>query len=245
MIPKSQPPYSADSMTSRTPVHPNNNRRWLALAGVGGASLAVAGTGEATVFQISQTGNFLSESTTSNFSRDLTGQPDDELPFPPWIAAASSLSVALRVFGSSAFSAKGVPSIGSYFVSDNSVFGPLGRSTYGRGTFDSSGGSTQRLVDISFTDPDINDGDPTAGLVAFTISGTPNTASARITIDALVFDDADSTGASLPGNAAVLSALGASTIPEFGTAVPEPSRIGLLALGAAGVLARRRRKATD
>jgi len=93
--------------------------------------------------------------------------------------------------------------------------------------------STTYLNPISFNDGMINGGAPTQGWLevhAFNTSSTNHT----IEFTRLIFDDASTTRpafASIP-----------DTQTEFG-AIPEPSSFALLGLGAAGLIARRRRAA--
>ncbi len=104
------------------------------------------------------------------------------------------------------------------------------------GVADASGYSPKSAValnPIAFTDTRINGGLLTSGWLevhAFNTSVTSNT----VQFTRLIFDDASVTRpefSSIPG-----------TQTEFG-AIPEPSSFALLGLGAAGVLARRRRQA--
>jgi hypothetical protein len=71
---------------------------------------------------------------------------------------------------------------------------------------------------------------------AATPSATPLTGAFKVEIESLIFDDSDASGAAL-GSIDHTS----PSFTEF-SPVPEPSRLALLTLGAAGVIARRRRK---
>ena len=98
------------------------------------------------------------------------------------------------------------------------------------------GGGTVNLRGItrgvSFTDANVRDGASTLGYldITSTVDGTDK----RVTVNRLIFDDA--TGGTIAG-------LNVNTTyaTYVANAVPEPSSLGLLALGAGGLLARRRR----
>jgi hypothetical protein len=94
-------------------------------------------------------------------------------------------------------------------------------------------GSIRGLVQVSFVDGGIRGGAATSGyldsIVAF------NDPYGRVTLNRLIFDDAE--GGAISG----LSVHDAAYPEYVAAAVPEPSGLGLLALGAGGLLARRRR----
>ena len=91
--------------------------------------------------------------------------------------------------------------------------------------------SARGMVAIVFNDDNIRGGTATNGYLDLTASVTGS--DYRVTVQRLIFDDA--TGGTIAG----LNVSNAA-FPEF-TVVPEPSSLGLLALGAGGLLARRRR----
>jgi len=108
-------------------------------------------------------------------------------------------------------------------------------------------GSTQGAFTVAFS---VN-GVSTSGYLFVTSGGSLQTRGVQI--DSVVWDDADPSGSSLGTPASVFASgptvLGSSpdgagliTLAEA-NAVPEPSGLTLLALGSAGLVARRRRKA--
>jgi hypothetical protein len=91
------------------------------------------------------------------------------------------------------------------------------------------------LVPFTLVDTGVRGGAPTTGWIDMTATGRSTGELGRVDVHRFVFDDA--TGAAPVGVSHADAAF-----PENGAAaVPEPSGLGLLALGAGGLLARRRR----
>ena len=94
---------------------------------------------------------------------------------------------------------------------------------------------TSGVVAFTLVDALVRGGAPTAGWLDMTATGRPGGEFGRVDVHRFVFDD--TTGLA-PGGVSHADA----AYPEYGAvAVPEPSGLGLLALGAGGLLARRRR----
>lgn len=92
-----------------------------------------------------------------------------------------------------------------------------------------------RLVTLTVRDATIHGGADTVGWLDVVATGRASGEFGRIEVLRFIFDDVVGS----PAPTGVSHASGAFT--EFGAAVPEPSGLGLLALGAVGVVARRRR----
>ena len=92
---------------------------------------------------------------------------------------------------------------------------------------------TRGLVAVSFSDTSIRSGAQTTGYLDMTGTATAS-GEKRITVNRLIFDDA--TGGAITG-----LDVNSTYDTYVASAVPEPSSLGLLALGAGGLLARRRR----
>jgi hypothetical protein len=91
------------------------------------------------------------------------------------------------------------------------------------------------LVAFTLVDASVRSGAPTAGWVDVTATWWAADARGRVNVDRFVFDDTT-------GLAPVGVAHADPAYPEHrAAAVPEPAGLGLLALGAGGLLARRRR----
>jgi hypothetical protein len=198
---------------------------------VGALALAAttASSHSATV-QITLTGNKISSTGGNELVADLTGDG----------MADVTLSGALVGFPSYFSATVGVNVNGGWVVAARfsrvsyRVDAAFGGEGSGVGTAFLSSSSTQSasyLNHITFTDQRINGGSPTEAWLqvnAYNTSASNHT----VELSRLIFDDASTT------RPAFASVPGVQT--EF-SAVPEPSSLGLLALGAGGLLLRRSR----
>lgn len=238
---KTAPNSSSVNPCSKRLLSSTSAPKWLALAGAGGACLGAAATVDAALVQITQSkihsgGNFVS-AAENRLHTDLTG---DAVPDVNWVAVFNSL-------GSTVTAALGGVSLNA-FAKANSYFGiyTILFDLPGYPIVDVSSGYP--LQGFGFTRVSFNDatllggsGMPTVGLVeilAFAespaVGGLYGT---RVEITRLIFDDTDPTGSTLM---TVLD-FPTNTYPEA-SRIPEPSGIALLALGAGGLLMRRRRE---
>ena len=174
--------------------------------------------------QITLTGNKISSTGGNDLYADLTGDAVVDIEMDGSVRSDYVRVVALGgsagAFGSGSFfgvdAALVSGGVGARFL--EFAFSPIRRSY---------------LNPISFTDTRINGGSRTDAWlegVAFNESFSSHT----VQLTRLIFDDASTTRptySAIPGE-----------LTEW-TAIPEPSSLGLLVLGAGGLLARRRRKA--
>ncbi len=219
-------------MSNTTPSKP---RLVQSLATASGALAASVAATQASTVQITLTGNKLTTSINT-LNADLTGDGTADIAFGSTgqRIAGSLFGVSFKLNGATArLRAQFSTDSGSYAVQAEFAGG-------GKGTISENGGSKHDITylnPITFTDARINGGASTQGYLevnAFNTSQTLHT----IALTRLVFDNASTT----------LGTGGLSTSATYTTfvavAVPEPSSFfGLLALGAGGLLARRRSQA--
>lgn len=196
------------------------------------ALAATTASSQAATVQITLAGNKISSTGGNQLNADLTGDTIADLVF--------AFSALVGPGGVKAYVAKpggGADGIGAEFVqsSPNFSYKADARFSNGVGVKSDSGPSVQSvsyLNPVTFSDSRINGGSPTGGWLqvnAFNTSASNHT----MEFSRLIFDASSTTR---PGFASIP---GAQT--EWG-AVPEPSSLGLLALGAGGLLTRRRRE---
>jgi hypothetical protein len=203
---------------------------------VGALAIAGASAANAAVVQITLSGNKISSTGGYQLVADLTGDGTADIIVGG--DAGGNGNVARMINGGYVEFFYSPPRTMPFppFVQGKFYMADASFAAGGVGAGRVSGGSPQsttHLNPISFSDGMINGGAPTQGWLevhAFNTSSTNHT----IEFTRLIFDDASTTRpafASIPGAQTAWSA------------VPEPSSLGLLALGAGGLLARRRRQA--
>jgi hypothetical protein len=180
---------------------------------VGALAIAGASAANAATVQISFANNVVSLSSgLTNFVPDLTGDEVADV-------AGYTSGTWIGLFGIVTTN-----KLGEALSSSGRVF--LGEDTEGQSSTD------RALVAFTFSDERINNSVVTSGfldLEGFSSTGT----SASLKIHRLIFDDSSTTA---PGGLTTST----TGLSEW-SAVPEPSSLGLLALGAGGLLVRRRR----
>jgi hypothetical protein len=196
-----------------------------------GTLTAVAATAHAATVQITLTGNRISTTGGNTLNADITGDLVNDLAFTSPTFSPSGVGVDVNEAN-----AMGNPgAVGAEFLS-SFYLATAGFVLGGVGTISNSAPSIRNinyLNPITFTDSRINGGLPTQAWVqvnAFNTSSSNHT----VAFTRVIFDDASTTRpafSSIPG-----------TQTEF-SAVPEPSGLALLALGAGGLLVRRKRQA--
>ena len=218
------------------------------------AALATAGAtsvANAAIVEISLSGNTLT-SSTNNLLADFSGDGNDDFTLSGTNQVHNPPTPGFSAPGFFSPGPNGRPSTGTYFPgtwvpgSPGSYSAKLsvdGVSASGR-NFVSSYGSTlsntsniagspatDGLIAITFTDA--NYGGFISGWLDVSVSG----ANPAVTLQRIIWDDANLT--LRPASASATASAYATASP-----VPEPSGLALLALGAGGLIARRRRNAT-
>ena len=195
------------------------------------ALAATAASSHAATVQITLTGNKLSSTSAggNTLNADLTGDGTADVIVKSTLNRASMVSVNLKGLGFAIAGKYGFTNRPNYFQRPR-----LGPNGIGGGSiYTPVPSALTALNPITFSDNRINGGAVTGAWLevrAFNVSATSHT----VQLTRLIFDDASATRpvfASIPG------------AQTAWVAVPEPSSFALLGLGAAGLLARRRRQA--
>jgi len=191
-----------------------------------------ASAGNAATVQITLIGNNFSTTTGNQLNADITGDlmPDIAISDSRLINSNTYKGVLVTINGS------GLSAVfDSASIFDARAAFP--NAVVGWGTGPVGGELSDRVAfnPITFTDARINGGAVTQAYLQVEARNF-SSSSHEISLLRVIFDDASTTRPT--GNFAALS----QTFTEF-SAVPEPSGLSLLALGAGGLLARRRRLA--
>ena len=193
------------------------------------ALAATTASSQAATVQITLTGNKISSTGGNQLNADLTGDTVANLLLSFGSVSTEGVFAVLGDGGS--------PPVGTLIASYSTTAYFVGASFVSGGgvgvSYASDAGvqNISYLNPITFTDSRINGGEQTEGWLqvnAFNTSATNHT----VELSRLIFDDASTTRPAF------------ASIPDVQTewgAVPEPSSLGLLALGAGGLLLRRSR----
>ncbi len=207
----------------------SKSRLVQSLASASGALAATVASTQAATVQITLTGNNLTSSTNS-LNADYTGDGLADCTLKYLIRRSDLVQAAFAGPGGT------IIATARY---NSSVYGVhAGNESHGVGVNSiyraPSPQNIKYLSHVTFSDARINSGVATQGFLEVNSFNTSSTFQ-TIALTRVVFDDASTT----------LAITGLSTgtnYTEF-VAAPEPSSFGLLALGAGGLLARRRRQA--
>jgi PEP-CTERM motif len=192
-----------------------------------GTLTALAATAHAATVQITLMGNTISSTSGvgDSLNADITGDSVPDLTFSDPVVANGS--AAVRINGGLVSAA----AFGAIFYRADAQFAGGGLGTPGNAaTFIQS---INYLNPITFTDSRINGGATTEAWLQVNASNSSNTRH-TVALTRVIFNDASVTRPNF------LGIPGPQT--EF-SAVPEPSGLALLALGAGGLLTRRKRQA--
>ena len=194
---------------------------------VGALAIAGASAANAATVQITFTGSFISTTGGNHLVTDFGGDGVANL-----VGALGSSSVGVQAAG-----ARPWIGLASGIITTNgdryafARAGPQEDSSLVAGV---ASVGARGLSPVSFADAKIRSGALTTGYLDITAYAS-QPGEKRVTVNRLIFDDA--TGGAIAG----LSSADSAFPGYIAAAVPEPSSLGLLALGAGGLLTRRRR----
>ena len=206
-----------------------SNTNIIGKLGVGAATLAGITGANAAIVQITLTGNQITENT-SNLQADLTGDGVVDIALiythSAYVNSVHPASVSSK-FSASVKISGGAPAYAFYVrgtTSSSSQFGIRGTIT------------NDKLIAISFNDPAYG-GAVDAWLDVHVDQHSP-TSEAAVVLQRVIWDEDQPTS-----RPTLLSVSATDPAYAEATKVPEPSGIALLALGAGGLLLRRKRQA--
>lgn len=186
------------------------------------AAAAAATQANAAIVQITFTGSYISNIGGNHIVTDFGGDGADDIM---GTSGASQIVFNCNTIKNLAYTQN--YSVGSGYIK---VVAQVGSSVRQASTGTSPHAEVHGLVPFMFADANIRGGMQTQGYLDVSVlANYPG--ESRIGVNRLIFDDA--TGGTIVGLSVDDDA--------FTEAVPEPSSLALLALGAGGLLARRRR----
>lgn len=194
---------------------------------VGALATAGASAASAATVQISFANNYVSSSGGANLVADLTGDGTAESLF-----CSNSGQLALLFRPSHAYGKAQAIYLAAGVVDYYAKVADAGPNVIVRNGV----ASKQGLANFVFTDPRINSGQPSNGFLDLTATAGPG--KLEVKINRLIFDSSSTVAPTGASTGSFYSEWTASV-----AAVPEPSSsLGLLALGAGGLLIRRRKE---